>query len=165
MTRYEWCMALAKLVSPSFPESANTALLDMLPALHHMGDNLFTPASLIHVAGNSSRQTVPSFREITVGLNEYRAAFVYEKPVVTKLPREADRPEPSESERAYVTGLLEGHRAELLERDLADLAARPKPGTMPDVTLKGEALAALRRLRGVVPIVRPPTPPESGLPW
>ena len=80
--RRVWCVSLAKLVSPSFPEDAAKALCDMLPAFRHMPDGVFTEDTLVAVATSKRRQTIPSFDEIALVLNAARR----ELPVANALP-------------------------------------------------------------------------------
>lgn len=147
LNRRQWCASLAKLVSPAFPADAAKALVDMLPALRHLPETLFTADTLGHVAMAKRRQSVPAFDEIVSALNEYRRLFVHERPLALPSSVPAGRAPPDDAELQHVRGVVEQ-----LQRDLAaDRAAREAlepPGPvlrpLPDVTAKGEVLARIR---------------------
>lgn len=175
MNRREWCGNVAKLVSPSFPEDATAALLDMLPAFRHMPDTLFCEATVIEVARVKRRQTIPAFDEITAVLNEYRRTFVFEPPVRPRL----DAPEPERPDTG--PNLCDEEREAVLAAFRAKMHAswaethaglgefRPPVFDLPlrDVTLKGEALRRARLEAGIdVPVPElddefGPPPPDT----
>lgn len=144
--RRQWCAALAKLVSPSFPADAARALVDMLPAMQHLPDALFTPETLGYVAMWPRRQSVPAFNEIAAALSDYRRTFIHERPRALPAPRHEGRAPPDEAEIAYVRELIEGLLQDLaaarVEREVLDPGPVLRP--MADVTAKGEALTRIR---------------------
>jgi hypothetical protein len=147
LTRREWCALLATLCAPGMEASATQSLWNMLPALQHFPDYLFTPETAQAVALAPRRLATPAFDEISKAINAYRKEFVYEpKPA---LP--APEPEPAE------TGPhLSEQQREAVQRDFVaqwramKAASRPSgpdgPEQRPlaDVTLKGEHLRRFR---------------------
>jgi hypothetical protein len=151
MTRHQWCAALAKLVSPAFPEDAQVALIDMLPALGHLPDQMFNGETLIAVAQTKTRQSVPSFSELTAVLGQYRAKVAYSNLIAA--PPNSDLPqgrgEPPMEEVAYVAKLLSDRREEIQRKEIDRRESLPPSQKLPDVSLKGEALRLSRERRGV----------------
>lgn len=151
--RRRWCASLAKLVSPSFPDDAAAALTDMLPALKHLPDSLFTGRTLIEVAERrfapkSGRQSVPAFDEIVATLNHYRRTYLPDPTLRIDAPREPEaRRGPCPEELAAVTETLTSWRQEVAARRVSN----PQPEARPlrDVTLKGEALRRSREACGL----------------
>lgn len=64
MTRREWATTLASICSPSWPEQAIEALVDMLPLLAEWPDQCFTLSTMKDIAGSKRRQAIPSYDEI-----------------------------------------------------------------------------------------------------
>lgn len=153
MTRREWCAALAKLVSPAFPVEAQQALIDMLPALRHLPDALFTAETLGDVAMAKRRQTVPAFDEIVRALNEYRRTFLPDPTLRLAGPKvepdEWTRPPPEEVKAVseMLTSWRRERAAQVLAEEAEQRARRPE---FRDVTLKGEHLRRSREARGIV---------------
>jgi hypothetical protein len=147
-----WCAALAKLVSPSFPDDAAAALCDILPALKHLPEPLFNEDTLIQVAGTKRRQTIPAFDEILVVLNAYRRDFIHEppRPALTAPPDALPEtgPNMTPEQREAVLKDFGAKWAAMKAESLAS-SAEPKPPPLRDVTLKGEALRKSREERGL----------------
>lgn len=156
MNRREWCAALAKLVSPSFPNEAASALIDMLPAFTNLPNHLFTEATLIEVAGTKRRQSVPAFDEIRGALNHYRKHYLPDPTLRLAAPPcdPETRKGPCPEEVAYVTEILTSFRREMAQRRLDEAEELRDRAPLRDVTLKGDALRASRQARGCnVPVV------------
>lgn len=147
MNRRQWCASLAKLVSPAFPADAAKALVDMLPALRHLPEVLFTADTLGHVAMAKRRQSVPAFDEIVTALNDYRRTFVHERPLALPSAVPVGRAPPGEGEVRHVRGAIEGLMADLDAARIKREAMEP-PGPvlrpLADVTAKGDELIRIR---------------------
>jgi hypothetical protein len=156
MTRREWCGSLAKLVSPAFPNEAAAALIDMLPALQYLPNELFTAATLTEVAMVKRKQSVPAFDELIGALNHYRKHYIPDPTLRLALPacEPEQRKGPCPEEVAAVTEILTCWRREMAEKRVAAAEAEAQTAErerrpLRDVTAKGEQLAAMRRARGI----------------
>ena len=147
--RQEWCVALAKLVSPSFPQDAATALCDMLPAMQTLPDAVFNADTLILVALVKRRQSVPAYDEIVNTLSAWRRTYLHEPLRSLPAPRAESRAPPTATERASVSATVRSIVADLAARAMAD---DPPVAILRDVSLTGTALADSRRRRGITPV-------------
>ena len=155
LTRREWCRDLAKLVSPSFPVEAQAALVDMLPALSHLPDDVFTVDTIKAVAWAKRRQSVPAWDEIIKALNDYQARFPRDPTYRLSAKPNADIPQgrlpPGPEEVAMVTEMLTSWREEVVQSAIQRELDRPKGHAsrpLRDVTAKGDQLRDLRLARG-----------------
>ena len=147
--RQEWCVALAKLVSPSFPQDAATALCDMLPAMQNLPDAVFNSDTLILVALVKRRQSVPAYDEIVNTLSAWRRTYLHEPLPRLSAPRTEGRAPPTATERASVSATVRSIVADLAARAMTD---DPPVAILRDVSLTGTALADSRRRRGITPV-------------
>lgn len=163
--RHGWCLLLANSINPSFPEKTAGELLEMMTNLETLPDGLFSEDSAIHVSGLMTDRYTPGWGTLRAALLDYGKTFVPDRHLGKRLPAPnaqaiIDR---SPEAIAAVRATVAGREAELAAEKVAagEGKARPDMVGLPDVTLKGEALAELRAKRGLMfkkPAKAPPLP-------
>lgn len=162
--RREWCGLVAMLCAPGMQGVATEALVQMIPALAHFPDYLFTAdtarevATRRHAADPRDRQAkrdvgrVPAFDEIARALNAYRKAYVHEPRPALPAPPEPERRGPTEAEQAAVAAIMASWRQERAATRPADAEDdRPalKPTRFPDDGMTTEQRIEWRKARGL----------------
>lgn len=162
INRRQWCGLVAALCAPGFAANATEALWNMLPALGHFPDYLFTPESAQEVASRKhaiaprqpyeasekrSVSQVPAWDEITRALNAYRQQYVHEPRPALPAPAEPERKTPSQEEAEAVTRSVAQALQVIAEegarmRDDTAMHLRPRAATA-----SGEGLHQLRKQR------------------
>jgi hypothetical protein len=97
-TRRQWCALVATLCAPGMEAAAAQSLWNMLPALQHFPEYLFTAETAQAVAMHPRRLATPAFDEISKALNAYRKEFIYEPRPAIAPPSEPPRKTPTEEE-------------------------------------------------------------------